>query len=52
MLRSVVGVNVGVVLVGTPLCSPSRDTSCNRRKSPVFQFGYIFELVFDFDIAG
>lgn len=29
MLRSVVGVSVGVVLVGTPLCNPSRDTSCN-----------------------
>lgn len=29
MLRRVVGVNVGVVLVGTPLCNPSKDTSCN-----------------------
>lgn len=30
ILRSVVGVNVGVVLVGTPLCRPSRETSCNE----------------------
>lgn len=31
MLRSVVGVSVGVVLVGTPLCNPSRDTNCNEK---------------------
>lgn len=29
IFRSVVGVNVAVVLVGTPLCIPSKDTSCN-----------------------
>lgn len=32
ILRNVVGVNVGVVLVGTPLWSPSSETSCNKKK--------------------
>lgn len=36
MLLSVVGVNVGVVRVGTPEFRPSRAINCNREKEENF----------------
>ena len=39
ILRRVVGVSVGVVLVGTPLCSPSKDISWSN-KNKIFSLVY------------
>lgn len=44
MLRKVVGVNVGVVRVGTPEFNPSRVKNCNKKNNVNMLFNEIFQI--------